>query len=643
MSQPHISLVPDAPPGFKYSQPTKRDLLRGPVSIFTDSLEHCTALLDDFCEQVSGLLITQENQFGFRKIGPLLWHLAITPAAMPNLQELISFCSRQIETQSKLHEKNTHLETLLDRCRRELDQTWENFHSYESHLAAKVEQMRQEINHRKAIEDQLRLFKMFAENSQQAVGWITLAGHIVYLNPAMALLHGGTDPADFIGHNFLDYYAPEDRKKLTSLITSEIIEKGMWSGELNMMQPTTGERIPTYNNARLIHDSEAGQTYIAAFVTDLREQKRNEQERLKIKQLESIGFLAGGIAHDFNNLLMAILGNLELADMKLPPDSEAVKFLDPARDASLKAKKLTSQLLTFAKGGHPVLKQASISTIIVESAEQILHGQSIAYHYDTPANLFDVDVDPDQMSQAIQNIITNACQAMPDGGTVNITCKNIPDGPRVRITITDSGPGIPADQLEKIFDPYFSTRQNGSGLGLAICLSVITKHGGSITARSQPGEGATFIIDLPAIPGTESQTKETQQQQSIDETPRPTQILIMDDEPTVRQFAHSAFEMLGYDAITARDGKEALQIYRERLKSNQPIDLTFLDLTVPGGMGGKETAAELKKLDSNAVMVVASGYSDDPVMANCRDYGFSAAIAKPFSLAELRSLLKTLT
>lgn len=644
-----ISLIPDAPPGFTFCSPTKRDLLRGQLSLFAPSLESCASLLDGFFDRVEGLIITREDGFGFKKVGPCLWHLAITADSTYDLKELASFCLTQIETQSSLSEQATHLSTLLDRSRREHEQTRTNFYSYENHLAAKVEHLRQEIKQRKQVEEQLRLFKMFAENSQQGVGWVDVDGRIAYLNPSMATLHGRSDPSSFIGRNMLEFYSPADQKQLTEIIIPETLQTGSWEGELTLVQPGTGERIPAYHRARLIRDPETNQSFLAAIITDLREQKKNEQELLKIKKLEAVGFLAGGIAHDFNNLLAAILGNIELAEINTPAGSEATYYLERAKHASMRAKSLTKQLLTFAKGGQPVLQQESISAILMDSADFILHGSAVACHYKIPDNLLDIQADSGQISQVIQNLIINACHAMPDGGDIHFSCQNLPavpapdtaEKPMVRIVISDTGCGISPEHIDNIFDPYYSTKPTGSGLGLAICHSVITKHGGRISVQSKPGAGTTFSIELPAVADSRTGQQHTAQTNDSVSKSEPFRILIMDDEPTIRRFTSDVLEAFGHEAITAKDGNEAVAIYRQQMQSGSPIHLTFLDLTVPGGMGGKETIGELKKIDPNSKVIVFSGYSDDPVMANYEEYGFSAAIAKPFSIAELRSLIET--
>ncbi len=383
---------------------------------------------------------------------------------------------------------------------------------------------------------------------------------------------------------------------------------------------------------------------------DVTEQIRTEKELLKVKKLESIGVLASGIAHDFNNILTAILGNINLAlfddDLKV----RTKKLLSEAEKASLMAKDLTQQLLTFAKGGDPVKEVSSLESVIKDSADFVLHGDKVACRYDIPEDLCLVNIDKGQISQVVQNIVLNASHAMPEGGIIKITCENLSsvskkvlpfakDGRFIKICIQDSGIGMPENVVEKIFDPYFSTKHGGSGLGLAITQSIITKHGGHISVESTPGVGSTFSIYLPV-----SEKTKTKKQESLVEhkASSPAKILIMDDEEMVRTVAKEMLIQLGHEVGLAADGKEALQLYQESKDSGRLFDLVILDLTIPGGMGGKEAIKEILKIDSNAKVIVSSGYSNDPVMANFRDYGFCSAIVKPYQLQKLSKVISQL-
>jgi len=384
--------------------------------------------------------------------------------------------------------------------------------------------------------------------------------------------------------------------------------------------------------------------------TDITEKVRTEQELIKAKKLESIGVLAGGIAHDFNNILVGILGNIDLAlhDGSLTDNTR--NLLRNAEKASSQAKGLTRQLLTFAKGGEPVKETASLIEVVQESANFVLHGDKTACEFSFPDNLWFVEIDKGQISQVVQNIILNASSAMPNGGIVEVSFENtnivhdhnhkmLQEGRYVKISIKDHGIGISPDLLEKIFDPYFSTKKEGSGLGLAISHSIIAKHGGHITVASFPGQGAAFSIYLPA-----SADQTLPQDTSIKETviTQKLKILVMDDEAVVRDILKTLLNRMGHEVILAEEGREAIDTYQEAIARNQPIDLVIMDLTISGGMGGRDAVKKIIALDPKAKVIVSSGYSNDPIMANFRDYGFSAAIAKPFKMSELISVINQL-
>jgi len=399
------------------------------------------------------------------------------------------------------------------------------------------------------------------------------------------------------------------------------------------------------NNGAPIVDPESRIIGVVLVFRDMTEKLHYEQEMLKVKKLESVGVLAGGIAHDFNNILTAIMGNITLARRLVGQETKAFSLLDQAEKASLRAKGLTQQLLTFAKGGSPVRQISSIAGIIQECASFVLRGSNVSCTFDMADDLWLVNVDQDQMSQVIQNMIINARQAMPQGGTISIACRNRPGGMLdgnntaqngVAITISDTGTGIPEELLDKIFDPYFSSKEHGSGLGLAICHSIIHSHGGSIQVASTPGQGTSFEIVLPACRGSISEIKA---EENVVLPEEKGTILVMDDEEMVRTVVENILQHLGYHVLLAQNGREAIEIYQQTLESGKAIDAIIMDLTIPGGMGGNEAAGKILQSNPDARVIVASGYSNDPIMANYRDYGFRAAVTKPF---QLQSLMRTL-
>ena len=369
---------------------------------------------------------------------------------------------------------------------------------------------------------------------------------------------------------------------------------------------------------------------------------------MKIQKLESIGVLAGGIAHDFNNVLTAILGNISLARMHAEAERASDKITKRLADAeriSMQAKDLTQQLLTFARGGAPIKKASSIAELLSDSAAFASRGSNVRCEFSIPGNLWAVEIDEGQMNQVISNIIINATQATPDGGVIKLHAENLTvesgdvlpleEGKYVRVSVEDQGVGIPEEHLQKIFDPYFTTKQKGSGLGLATSYSIIRQHDGHITAESQVGVGTIFHIYLPAFPG-EKLIKEGVEEEPIAGVGR---ILVMDDEKHIRDLAAEILSSIGYEVTTTIDGAEAIELCIEAVESGNPFDVVIMDLTIPGGMGGKQTVRKLMEIDPEVKAIVSSGYSNDPVMADFREYGFKGVIAKPYEIRELSQVI----
>ena len=370
-----------------------------------------------------------------------------------------------------------------------------------------------------------------------------------------------------------------------------------------------------------------------------------EKERanlLKMQKLESLGILAGGIAHDFNNLLSVILSNLQLAEYKLAKGQDATKDLKTVEKATLRAAKLTKQLLAFSKGGAPVKQTAVLYEIIKETAEFALKGTPIKIEYFLPPDLWSVEIDTGQISQVFHNLLLNAYQAMPGGGVVKITACNeilppengmmLKPGNYVKVMVEDQGMGIPEENLAKIFDPYFTTKEQGSGLGLASSYYIIKNHGGYIGVSSQVGHGSTFYIYLPA--STKKPEPRTGSRKLLT-AEKGKRILLMDDEPLLRDSMKEFLEACGYGVKIAAEGEEAVVSYKKSREMRAPFDVVIMDLTIPGGMGGKEAAQQILAMDPNAKIIVFSGYSNDPVLAKHAKYGFCDVVTKPFSLEEL--------
>ena len=391
---------------------------------------------------------------------------------------------------------------------------------------------------------------------------------------------------------------------------------------------------------------------IVIILTDITEREMLHNELIKMQKLESIGVLAGGIAHDFNNILTGIMGNISYARLLLDPSHPVRESLDDAEQASKRAAELTRQLLTFARGGEPIKTVVAVGRLINEAATLMLRGTGVRGEVRIDGSVRAIEADAGQIAQVLNNVIINAIQAMPEGGILGIMAGNdrvdanntlaLAEGDYVRITIADQGCGIPAEALERIFDPYFTTKDGGSGLGLASAYSIVSRHGGHIGVASTPGQGTICTILLPA---TDKIPPADKVEAAGPDTPerradRPV-VLVMDDEAVIRNLAATMLSHLGYAVRTCADGQAAVDLYLDSLNDSSPFAAVLLDLTVPGGMGGLEAARRILDLDDKARLIVSSGYSDDPVMASHAAHGFCGVLAKPYTMVELGQVLHT--
>ena len=387
---------------------------------------------------------------------------------------------------------------------------------------------------------------------------------------------------------------------------------------------------------------------VAALYSDVSERRKLQMEREKNERLESLGVLAGGIAHDFNNILMAIAGNISLARMQLEQDHTVDARLADSEKAVAKAAALTRQLLTFARGGEPVKKALCTAALICEAASLFLSGGNCKAELQLPDDLWCLHADAGQMHQALNNLILNAVQSMPGGGMLSIGASNqtideadgrgLAPGRYLRIVIADQGCGIAPEQLPKIFDPYYTTKATGSGLGLASVFSIVKRHEGAISVSSTPGAGASFELLLPA---SVSGSDEGGDQEAAAAQPLPAPppcdrtVLVMDDEEMIRNLAALMLTKLGYRATTCCDGAEAVSLYRAGIAKEEPFAAVILDMTVPGGMGGKEAAHLIRGIDRDAVLVISSGYSADPFLDEKREVQVNGMVAKPYNMKQL--------
>jgi PAS domain S-box-containing protein len=504
-----------------------------------------------------------------------------------------------------------------------------------------------DVTEERRTEEALRASENFLqtviETEPECVKLLKADGSLIMMNRAgLSMIEAGSLD-EVKGKSVYPLVAAQDRVAFQALVGKGFQGSG---GTLEFdMVGLKGKRLRLETYAVPLHDEKKDIIAVLGVTRDVTERKKMEDDLLRAQKLESVGILAGGIAHDFNNLLTAILGNISLAQSYISSPDKATARLREAERASLRARDLTLQLLTFARGGTPVKKAASMADIIHESTRFALRGSKVKCEFSIPPDLWPVEIDVGQMSQVVNNLIINADQAMPAGGTIRVRCTNISveeedavqlrPGDYVKIAVEDSGAGIPQDQLSKIFDPYFTTKLTGSGLGLATVYSIIKRHEGHITVESQPGVGTIFLVYVPASKGAPLPEK-TDGGAAITGVGR---ILLMDDEDAVREVVAEMLRSLGYQVESARDGAEVLTRYAEAKESGQAFDAVIMDLTVPGGMGGRETLKKLLETDPGARAIVSSGYSNDDVIADYQKYGFSGVVEKPFTLANVASVV----
>lgn len=446
-------------------------------------------------------------------------------------------------------------------------------------------------------------------------------------------------PEQFLEKRIQDIFSDE-----LSAIFLNLIEQVVVTGQIKIFE----YKLPIASQSRYfeIRIVPCGEENILSIIRDITKQKLLEEELINARKLESLGTLAGGIAHDFNNILSAILGNISYARTYAEEGSELYKPLLEAEAACLRAQGLTQQLLTFSRGGKPVKEVIRIGELLKETTEFSLHGSNVICRFKIARDLWPIEADRGQIGQVINNLVINADQAMPEGGMMEARAENVEieigvvpsleAGRYVKVEIEDDGVGIPGEYLGKIFDPYFTTKQKGSGLGLASAYSIMINHSGMIRTISEPGKGTTFVLYLPAS------TEEPKRKKVIEDViSGEGRVLLMDDEDIIREMAERLFVRLGYEVETAEDGKEAVEKYKKARKAGRPFGVVILDLTVKGGMGGKETLERLKEIDPKVKAIVSSGYSIDAVMSDYQAVGFSGVIAKPYSISKISRVLKT--
>jgi PAS domain S-box-containing protein len=507
----------------------------------------------------------------------------------------------------------------------------------EQELAAAHEQMR-------ANEQSLRLYQKAVENTEDLLAAINTRYEYVFVNTA-----------------FENYF-----KISRQAIYGKTVEEILGAEEYSIVKPFLdrsfkGERIqfekkhPLDEKRELtllvtyypVVDKQPEETIVILVVRDISDQRSLDTEREKVQRLESLGVLAGGIAHDFNNLLSGIFGFIDLARNSESITPALAGDLDNALAAFQRAKDLSQQLLTFAIGGAPIKKPMRINNMLADAVSFSLSGSNVQPAVTIDDDLWPVEIDEGQVHQVISNIVINARQAMPDSGCLTVTARNrvigaqeIPQlapGHYIEIAIGDQGVGIPPQNIDKIFEPFFTTKQKGSGLGLSLSFSIMKRHNGHIKVASVVGKGSVFSLYFPAI---SQQVLETFEKAAPDLVPGSGYILIMDDEEPIRILMKKLLEIHGYQVLTAADGESAVVQYRTALEEGKKIRLVILDLTIPGGMGGKDAIRQLKNIDPGVKAVISSGYSQDAIMSDPRSYGFCGVVTKPFQTNTLLSTIQ---
>ncbi|MBN2080244.1 MAG: PAS domain S-box protein [Spirochaetes bacterium] len=525
---------------------------------------------------------------------------------------------------------------------------------YHENNPVAVQGVARDITPRKKAEEALALSEKFnrslVESSPIGILYLDATGTITYENPAMMRMMGVPEgeKSPIIGLRITDIPPIADAGilPLMRLVTEG---KTITGAEVHYRSLFDREVDMEVNAASLRSEGGAFEGAIV-MATDITERKRAEEVILKAQKLESIGVLAGGIAHDFNNMLTGILGNISMAKLAAPRESEILERLSQAEKVCLQARDLTHQLLTFSRGGTPVKRVITITGTLREAAQFVLSGSSSRPEIHIDEGLWPVEADEGQIRQVLSNIIINADQSMPAGGTITIRASNIENRERraatdgtfmdpgryIEIAVSDEGVGIPEEHLARIFDPYFTTKQKGSGLGLSVSYSIVRRHGGHILVEPGPETGATFKIYLPVREQAITPAGEELPAGILAGSGR---VLVMDDDETIRTIVRGLLDKLGFRADTAEDSEQTVRLYREARECGKPFDAVILDLTIAGGRGGKETAEDLLALDPRARLIVSSGYSNDPVLSRHREYGFLDVLSKPYRLEDLSHVL----
>jgi PAS domain S-box-containing protein len=518
------------------------------------------------------------------------------------------------------------------------------------HMAALKKKLAQQQKSLEALREEKERLSVILRSISEGVITTDMNGRIVYLNAAAErLIDCPKEQAtgrllSGIIHITHEEGGARNLETLldTSLSTGKVIELSSAS----TLVSCDGKTRIVSSSVSPLHDKKGGIWGVVLVLRDCSEKWALQNELFKVQKLESLGLLAGGIAHDFNNILTAILANISLAKCLIPPDNAACTRLTQAEMASDRAADLARQLLTFAKGGKPMKKTIAPAKLLIEAANFALHGANVSCDFFLQNDIWAIEADPGQINQVINNLVVNAVQAMPEGGAISICAENVllsgeqpvplESGSYVKISVEDSGIGIPDEIRQKIFDPYFTTKPYGNGLGLTTTYSIIRNHGGHITVSSTPGSGTTFMVYLPA--SSNSPCGVMLEEKVM--TSANGKILVMDDDEMIRKVSSEMLLHMGYQAVSCDCGEEAITHYREAMTSGEPFHAVIMDLTIPGGMGGKEALRHFLDMDPEVKAIVSSGYSECHTLGEFQENGFRGVLAKPYSIQEMQRVIQ---
>jgi two-component system, cell cycle sensor histidine kinase and response regulator CckA len=641
-----LSLLEDPPQGFRHCATLEpRDVKRWPFALLAPDRQAAEAALAPFGPGLAGIIVTLGDGQSWQQAGPLLFHLGLPREFGGSLAALVHGHLALLGNWQQVENRCGVQALDLLRARDDNQRQKVEFAAIKGNLI-------QELEQRKAMQGELLAVRNRLEATLDAVPdllfEVGLDGCIYdYHSPRSDLL--AAPPEVFLNRNMAEVVPPEVAELVQSALR-EAHETGRTAGtQYELTLPQGRFWFELSGSTKAVDPGEQPRFILLA--RDITDRKEFEREQLKIEKLESLGVLAGGIAHDFNNLLTAIMGNLSFAQLFLDARHKSYQPLVEAEKASVRAKDLSQQLLTFARGGEPVKKLLAVRELVQETVSLLLHGSNVKAHLDIPDGLHGIVADEGQLSQAWGNLILNAAQAMPGGGTLAIAARNeslahpnawsLPGGNYLRLSFTDQGCGIPQEDLVRIFDPYFTTKLKGKGLGLASVHSIIGRHGGHVGASSLPGQGTTFTVYLPST-GEPCCLEPAEDEQPPGSASGIGSILVMDDERFILEMTANMLEFLGYRVTRCESGEQAVELYREAGAAGRPFSAVIMDLTIPGGMGGRDAAVHILALDPKACLIVSSGYSTDPVLANFASYGFSGAVVKPYKMRELEQQLGAL-